>query len=355
MSKNYDIFISYRRKETADKAEHLFSLLEMAGYKGQVSFDRENFDGRFDLEILQRLDDCKDFIVVLAPGTLAELKEEDTQWYEKLARCSVSEFSGIESEMKANGASLDFVRLEIARAIAKGKHIIPVVPKTTESFNFSKLNLPDDIVEIKLYEATFYSDNHDARFKDVVPKMLPRLHTKLANNNLWRIIIGKLFNRYHHSELIDDYHPQKVEFDIFISYRRVDGREHARNIQLALKGHGYKRIFFDYDSIQKGEFTNRIIDAIYSCTDFILVLSPKSMKRCVKKGDPVANEIRTAVKYNKNIIPVTIDGKEVKWPRSFPEELKFIKGLQFHDHKSDSYFEHSIDELCEKLTCKKAE
>ena len=128
MSKNYDIFISYRRKETADKAEHLFSLLEMAGYKGQVSFDRENLDGRFDLEILQRLDDCKDFIVVLAPGTLAGLKEDDTHWYEKLARCPVSEFSGIETEMNASGASLDFVRLEIARAIAKGKHIIPVVP-----------------------------------------------------------------------------------------------------------------------------------------------------------------------------------------------------------------------------------
>ena len=44
MSKNFDIFISYRRKETADKAEHLFSLLEMAGYKGQVSFDREKED-----------------------------------------------------------------------------------------------------------------------------------------------------------------------------------------------------------------------------------------------------------------------------------------------------------------------
>ena len=67
MTKQYDTFISYRRRETADKAEHLFSLLEMAGYNGQVSFDRENFDGRFDLEILQRLDDCKDFIVVLAP------------------------------------------------------------------------------------------------------------------------------------------------------------------------------------------------------------------------------------------------------------------------------------------------
>ena len=159
---------------------------------------------------------------------------------------------------------------------------------------------------------------------------------------------------YTKSHLIDSYNPQKVDIDIFISYRRVDGRDHARNIQLALKGHGYKHIFFDYDSIQKGEFNKRIIDAIYSCTDFILVLSPKSMRRCAKDGDPVANEIRTAVKYNKNIIPVTIDGKEVKWPRSFPYDLKFIKGLHFHDHKSDSYFEHSIDELCEKLTCKKS-
>ena len=353
MSKNFEIFISYRRRETADKAEHLFSLLEMAGYKGQVSFDRENFDGRFDLEILQRLDDCKDFIVVLAPETLAELNEEDTHWYEKLARCSVSEFSRIETEMNASGASLDFVRFEIARAIAKGKHIIPVVPVNTPEYNFDRLVLPNDIVDIKRYDAVFYSDNRDALFKDVVPKILPRLHTKSTNFNLWNKIMGKLFNRYRHSSLIDDYHPQKVEFDIFISYRRVDGREHARNIQLALKGHGYKHIFFDYDSIQRGEFNKRIIDAIYSCTDFILVLSPKSMKRCTKDGDPVANEIRTAVKYKKNIIPVTIDGKEVKWPRSIPDDLKFIKGLQFHDHKSDSYFDHSIDELCEKLTYKK--
>ena len=116
MSKNFDIFISYRRKETADKAEHLFDLLEMAGYKGQVSFDRENFDGRFDLEILQRLDDCKDFIVVLAPGTLAELNEEDTHWYEKLARCSVSEFPGIEAEMKASGAILAAPRISALKA-----------------------------------------------------------------------------------------------------------------------------------------------------------------------------------------------------------------------------------------------
>lgn len=66
----YDIFISYRRKETADKAEHLFTLFEHGGYKGRVSFDRENLDGRFDIEILKRLDNCKDFIVIREPRYL---------------------------------------------------------------------------------------------------------------------------------------------------------------------------------------------------------------------------------------------------------------------------------------------
>lgn len=184
MAKQYDIFISYRRKETADKAEHLFDLLEMAGYKGQVSFDRENLDGRFDLEILQRLDDCKDFIVVLAPETLAELKEEDTQWYEKLARCSVSEFSGIEREMKANGASLDFVRLEIARAIAKRKHIIPVVPVNTPEYNFDRLVLPNDIALLLKEHAEHYQDTKDFLFKDILPKITKRLKSK-PNKNRW--------------------------------------------------------------------------------------------------------------------------------------------------------------------------
>ena len=37
---------------------------------------------------------------------------------------------------------------------------------------------------------------------------------------------------------IDNYVPQKVNFDIFISYRRADGREYARNIQLGLQQRG---------------------------------------------------------------------------------------------------------------------
>jgi hypothetical protein len=76
------------------------------------------------------------------------------------------------------------------------------------------------------------------------------------------------------------------------------------------------------------------------------------MKRCGKQGDPVANEIRTAARYHKNIIPVTIDNNSVLWPRNFPDDLEFIKVVQRHDVKTDAYFENSIEELRPKLETK---
>ena len=174
----YNIFISYRRKETADKAEHLFTLLESKGYKGQISLDKENFDGRFDLEILKRLDNCKDFIVVLSYSTLAKLDHKDDHWYHKLANCPIDEFQHIERQMIEAQCQLDFVRLEIARAIAKGKHIIPVVPSDTEDYEFSKLLLPSDIINLKKEHVERYHDSKDALFKDILPKIVKRLKSR---------------------------------------------------------------------------------------------------------------------------------------------------------------------------------
>lgn len=176
--KQYDIFISYRRKETADKAEHLFTLFEHDGYKGRVSFDRENLDGRFDIEILKRLDNCKDFIVILSPDTLSALRWEDTGWYHRLACCTIDEFPLIEMEMKKAGGKLDFVRLEIARALAKGKHIIPVVPINSLTYNFDNLKLPDDICLLTKQHAERYQDTKDFLFKDILPRIVKRLKSR---------------------------------------------------------------------------------------------------------------------------------------------------------------------------------
>lgn len=201
-NRNYKIFISYRHDDTADKAEHLLSLLETSGYKGLVSFDRENLNGRFDLEIMRRLDACTDFIAIIGNDTLANIKEEEAQWYQRLATCSIEEFPTIEAAFitekcerrKSNGENvregdkrIDFVRLEIARAIAKGKNIIPVVPVNSDIFNFDKLELPDDIKLFNRYQAEKYQDSKNFLFKDILPKIKKHLKTRLYKHRLLQI------------------------------------------------------------------------------------------------------------------------------------------------------------------------
>ena len=194
----YDIFISYRRRDAGDKDDHLKDLLEPK-FKGRISFDRENLTGLFDVALARRIDRCKDFLLVVGKNSLAfddkDMEQEQVDLYNYLGSCTQSEFEQKIVELGPN-APIDFVRIEIARAIhRKDINIIPVVPETTESFNFSKLNLPDDIVGIKRYEAVFFSDNPDALFKDVVPKILLRLHTKPASTikKMLMVAISLLF------------------------------------------------------------------------------------------------------------------------------------------------------------------
>jgi len=178
----YDIFISYRRRDVGDKAEHLKDLLE-PNYKGRISFDRENLTGLFDVALIERIDTVKDFLLVLGKNSLNYTKDDFSQesvaLYEKLATCSQQEFAETIRRLGPN-APIDYVRIEIGRALHRGKdlHIIPVVPERTEPFSFANLNLPPDIAGIKGYEAVFYSDNPDALFKDVVPKIRKHLQSR---------------------------------------------------------------------------------------------------------------------------------------------------------------------------------
>ena len=74
------------------------------------------------------------------------------------------------------------MRVEIARALNRDDiNIIPVVPESTANFSFSSLHLPKDIVDLKSYEAVFYSDSPDALFKDIIPKICMRLKTPSTN------------------------------------------------------------------------------------------------------------------------------------------------------------------------------
>ena len=194
MSNKYDIFISYRRKDAGDKAEHLKDLLEPY-YKGRISFDRENLTGKFNVQLIERIDHVKDFLLVIGKNSLSynneDKSKESIAFYNELTSLSQDAFARRINELGTD-ANIDYVRIEIGRALRRNNlHIIPVVPERSQDFNFAALDLPSDMAGIKAYEAVFYSESPDALFKDVVPKVRKHLKSKsdFIYKKIWLAVI----------------------------------------------------------------------------------------------------------------------------------------------------------------------
>lgn len=93
--------------------------------------------------------------------------------------------------------------------------------------------------------------------------------------------------------------------DIFISYRRNGGEWLAYCIYLRLIEAGYS-VFFDIESLRGGTFEDDILEQIEACKDFILILPPGALDRCIDSQDLVYKEIKAAKENKKNIIPIVM-------------------------------------------------
>jgi outer membrane protein OmpA-like peptidoglycan-associated protein len=114
----YDIFISYRREGGFETAKHLCDLLKLDGYS--VSFDIDTLrNGDFDVELLKRIDECTDFIIILNKGVFDRCFETDKRE--------------------------DWLRNELAYALKQKKNIITI--RLGEFTGFPN-NLPNDIAKI---------------------------------------------------------------------------------------------------------------------------------------------------------------------------------------------------------------
>lgn len=116
----YDIFISYRREGGYETAKHLYDLLTHDGYR--VSFDIDTLrNGDFDTELLNRIDQCKDFILIINKDCF--VRTLDPSFNPKH----------------------DWLRQELAYALSKDKNIIPVFLNGIQSFPDG---LPEDIAQV---------------------------------------------------------------------------------------------------------------------------------------------------------------------------------------------------------------
>lgn len=128
----HDIFISYRRNGGEWTAHYLYEHLVRDGY--DVTFDIDTLrSGRFDEALLTRIDECTDFIVVLSKGCFDR---------------------SIDPSFPAEN---DWLRRELARALEKGKNVIPIMLRDFVGF---PANLPKDIADVKLMNGPTYSHEY---------------------------------------------------------------------------------------------------------------------------------------------------------------------------------------------------
>ncbi len=83
MPDNFDIFISYRRVGGFATANHIYDKLTQDGYA--VSFDTHNLrEGDFDTKLLERIDQCDDFILIVDKHTFDQTLVPDANPNAKL-------------------------------------------------------------------------------------------------------------------------------------------------------------------------------------------------------------------------------------------------------------------------------
>ena len=170
MSPTFDIFISYRRKDSDGKvsgrdiAARIKNAFEDRGY--DVFFDLENIqDGFFDEIIIPAIRTCKVFILILSTDALVRCSNQD-----------------------------DWVRREIKEAIDSGCHIIPINPDG--AFEGWPKDLPNEIELIKRIHIS--EMNMDTIFKESIQHIEetrirkvahPKRFPKIQDNNS-----GKRYN-----------------------------------------------------------------------------------------------------------------------------------------------------------------
>ena len=131
------------------------------------------------------------------------------------------------------------------------------------------------------------------------------------------------------------------EYDVFISYRREGGDMLATLLYTRLKADGYSP-FFDVEGLRNGPFNEQLYDRIAECQDFILVLPPHGLDRCVNEGDWVRQEIARALELKKNIVPVLMNG--FKFPDNLPADIAEVE-LHNGIGASSEYFDAAYARL----------
>jgi tetratricopeptide (TPR) repeat protein len=106
---------------------------------------------------------------------------------------------------------------------------------------------------------------------------------------------------------------ERIEKTVFLSYRRTN-IPWAIAIFQDLTHNGYD-VFFDYLGIASGDFERIILGNITARAHFLVLLTPSALERCDDPVDWLRREIETALTYQRNIVPLMLEGFDFGTPK----------------------------------------
>ena len=141
----------------------------------------------------------------------------------------------------------------------------------------------------------------------------------------------------------------RIEKTVFISYRRS-------NVPWALAisqnlTHKKFDVFFDFVSINSGDFEQIITENIQARAHFLILLTPSALERCNEPNDWFRREIEMALDYERNIVPVLLEGFDfgakatLNYLTGKLENIRKYNGLTLHAE----YFEAGMEKLCNRF------
>lgn len=137
----------------------------------------------------------------------------------------------------------------------------------------------------------------------------------------------------------------RIEKTVFISYRRTN-LPWALAVFQDLTHHGYD-VFLDYSGIASGDFESAILGNIKARAHFLVLLTPSALERCDNPADWLRREIETALTYQRNIVPLMLEGFDFAAPaivgqlRGTLAALKHYNGLPV----PPAYFAEAMERL----------
>ena len=163
----YDIFISYRREGGYDTAKHLNDLLVRDGYR--VSFDIDTLrNGDFDLQLLSRIEECTDFILIVDKHAFDRTLDENFD------------------------SNNDWMRCELAHALKHNKNIIPIFLSGVTGFPDA---LPADIVNVKKKHGPEYNHYYfDAFYERLKNEFILSTNKFILKTTTNRYCVGSIFS-----------------------------------------------------------------------------------------------------------------------------------------------------------------